>query len=84
MTKGIWGYDKGGRYYKRTTGTRRYPDSGNVKSDGKTISKEKTGKHHYGQDRGKVKRKFSKKYRSHSFISHGRKATRGGYRRALR
>jgi len=84
-----WGYDKGeGRWYKRATGTRRFPDSGVVKSNGTKLSnKEIVGHHTYGVlgDAGgktKFKKKVSKIYQSHSVK--GKRKKRGGYRRRLR
>lgn len=82
---GIWGYDKkDGRYYQRVTGTRRYPDSGKIKSDSKSVGKEITGKHHYGRDKGRIKKKYSKPYKEHGFTVKGKKRYRGGYTRRLR
>lgn len=81
----IWGYQKGeGRYYRRKTGTKRFPDSGKIKSDGRSVGKEITGKHNYGVDVIKPKKKYSKRYKEHPFVSHGKKRYRGGYKRKLR
>ena len=78
-----WGYTKGeGRWYKRATGTRRFPDSGVVKSNGTKVGTEKVGMHHYGLDKGKPKKKFSKIYIPHKIKGKGKR--RGGYRRKLR
>lgn len=81
-----WGYIKGqGRWYQRKTGTKRFPDSGVVKSNGRQVGLEKVGHHHYGVDKIKPKKTVSKIYKRHSFKSKkGKKSYRGGYRRGLR
>ena len=61
-----WGYQKDrGRFYRRQTGTIRFPDSGEitVSPTGKSTSSEKIGKHKYGVKFDKpsnLKKKVSK------------------------
>ena len=84
MAKKLWDYDKRGRLYKRGTGTIRYPDTGEVFVGGRKVSTEKTHFHKYGYDKGfKRKKPMSKVYKPHTFISHGKRVSRGGYRRGL-
>ena len=84
----IWGYKKGkGRYYKRTTGTVRFPDSGDIRDTptSKTLSLEKTQKNFYGLDKGKIKKTRSKPYIIHKVRPRGKKPyIRGRYTRLLR
>lgn len=85
MRKKYWKYKKGkGRFYDRGTETIRYPDSGEVYIGGRKDSMEVTRKHAYGYDKGfKTKKTYSRTYIRHPFISHGKRAYRGGYKRRL-
>ena len=81
------GYKKGeGRFYRRETGTIRFPDTGEIKSSvtGKKIGSEKVGSNIYGQDKGKPKKVISKIYKPHRVKTKRGVISRGGYRRRLR
>lgn len=81
-----WGYKKGeGRFYKRVTGTIRFPDDGTIKSSptGLKLGLEKSGHNVYGLDKGKPKKVISKQYKTHKVKTKRGVTIRGGYTRRL-